>query len=138
MTEARTPQGDDRRPLRRRRGDTAEALVAAHLERRGWVIVARQLRIGRDELDLLAIEPGRRPTLVVVEVRSRADPRFGPQEERLDAAKVGRLYRAAAALRRRGALPDGSGLPALPWRIDLIAVDPPPAPLRHLRGVIPA
>jgi putative endonuclease len=143
----------DRRTLRRRRGDRAEALVARHLAACSWTILATQLRIGRDEIDILALEPGRPPTIVVVEVRGRAVDRFGAQEERLDGGKVRRLYRATAALRAAGRLPDGRRLPAGRWRVDLVAVDlagagrlegeerlvgrPAGAHLRHLRGVIP-
>ncbi|MFI5254292.1 MAG: YraN family protein [Candidatus Limnocylindrales bacterium] len=137
----------DRRTLRRRRGDGAEAHVAAHLRARGWRILAAQLRVGRDEVDLLALEPGAPPTIVVVEVRSRSNARSGPQEERVDGAKVRRLYRAAAALRAAGRLADGTSLPSGRWRVDLVAIDLAaaagsqvgrPVALRHLRGLIPA
>lgn len=138
---------EDRRTLRRRRGDEAEALAARHLTERGWTILATQLRVGRDEVDLLALEPGPPSTIVVVEVRSRSDDRFGTQEEGLDARKLRCLYRAAATLRAAGGLPDGTPLPRRPWRVDLVAVDfvaaadgsDPVAPraLRHLRGLIP-
>jgi Holliday junction resolvase-like predicted endonuclease len=137
----------DRRTVRRLRGDRAETEAAAHLRERGWRILATQLRVGRDEVDLLALEPGSPPTVVVVEVRSRSGTRFGLQEERVDAGKVRRLYRAAAALRAAGRLPDGTALPGRAWRVDLLAIDlaPPsggsdvgrPLGIRHLRGLIP-
>lgn len=137
----------DRRTLRRRRGDEAEALAARHLAERGWTILATQLRVGRDEVDLLALEPGPRPTIVVVEVRSRSDARYGVQEERVDARKLRCLYRAAAALRVAGPLADGTLLPRGPWRVDLVSVDLAAADgsddrratarVRHLRGLIP-
>ena len=127
----------DRRTTRRRSGDAAEARAAERLVQGGWRIVAKQLRVGRDEIDILAIDPGPPPTLVVVEVRSRTVSRFGRPEERVDPAKVRRLYRAAASLRAAGRLPDGTLLPSMAWRVDLLAVDPRPAPIRHLRGLIP-
>ncbi len=130
---------------RRLRGERGEALAAAHLVERGWRIVGRRVRVGRDEIDLLAVEPGTPGTLVVVEVRTRATGRFGTPEESVDGRKVGRLYRAAAALRAARALPDGTPLPALPWRVDLLAVDDAPAigpgaggpSIRHLRALEP-
>lgn len=140
-------QHPGRRTLRRRRGDEAEAVAARHLTARGWTILATQLRVGRDEIDLLAIEPGHPPTIVAVEVRGRSDDRYGAQEERVDARKLRCLYRAAAVLRAVGRLPDGRPFPRAPWRIDLVAVDlathgrssdeSAPPRLRHLRGLIP-
>jgi Holliday junction resolvase-like predicted endonuclease len=136
-----------RRPatIRRRHGDCAEALVARHLLDLGWSVLARQLAVGRDEIDLLCLDPGPPPTIVVVEVRSHATSRFGAPEESVDRRKVLRLFRGAAALRRLGTLPGGQPLPRLPWRIDLLAVDAAPAlargiggpVIRHLRGLRP-
>jgi putative endonuclease len=130
--------GGDRRTPRRRAGDTAEGRVATMLRSHGWVVLARQLRIGRDELDIVALDPGPPATVVVVEVRSRRSPTFGVQEERLDEAKVRRLYRAMGALRASGRLPDGRALPTgFAWRVDLVAVDAASNRLRHLKGLIP-
>ncbi|MDQ3492842.1 MAG: YraN family protein [Chloroflexota bacterium] len=130
--------------LRRRLGDGAECLVAERLAGSGWTVLAAGVRIGRDELDLICVEPGLPPTLVFVEVRSRSSSRFGAPEETLDAAKIARTYRAAFALLRRGCLPDGRPMPRLPWRVDLVAVDARPdggqdplVELRHIRGVAP-
>ena len=147
MDEPIVASGPDRRTRRRRRGDRAEAAAAAHLEARGWSVLARQVRIGRDEIDLVALEPGPPPTIVCVEVRSRSGAAFGRQEDRVDAAKVRRLYRALAALRAAAHLPNGRSLPRGEWRVDLLAVDLAPASraeragevvaIRHLRGIIP-
>ncbi len=145
LTSTARPAGT----LRRRLGDAAERLVARRLRARGWTILAAGVRVGRDELDLVCLEPGVPPTLVFVEVRSRSSVRFGAPEETLDGAKIARTYRAAFALLRGRQLPDGASLPALPWRVDLVTVDArPPAghgarhvaddvPMRHLRGVTP-
>jgi putative endonuclease len=132
-------------PLRRRTGDRAEAAVAGQLAALGWTILAAGVRVGRDELDLVAIEPGIPPTLVFVEVRSRTSERFGAPEETTGADKIARTYRAAFALLRERCLPDGRPLPPLRWRVDLVSVDARPlrrdelsgVALRHLRGVAP-
>jgi Holliday junction resolvase-like predicted endonuclease len=138
MQRSTDSPGADHRTSRRRAGDAAEGRVAVELRRRGWSIIARQVRVGRDELDLVALDPGPPAFMVVVEVRSRRSPRFGTQEERLDEAKVHRLYRAMATLRARGCLPDGLPLPhGLDWRVDLVALDADAGRLRHLRGLIP-
>ncbi|HTK44445.1 MAG TPA: YraN family protein [Patescibacteria group bacterium] len=107
-----------------RAGDDAEARVAAHLETIGWRVLARQLRVGRAEIDLLALDPRPPPALVVVEVRWRARRDFGLAEETVDWRKRAKLHRAAFALREAGQLPDGASLPALPFRFDLVAVEP--------------
>ncbi|HEX5465178.1 MAG TPA: YraN family protein [Candidatus Limnocylindrales bacterium] len=130
---------------RRQHGDRAEALVARGLAAGGWTIVGRNVRVGRDELDLVALDPGPPATLVAVEVRSVSSGRFGPPEARVDGAKVRRCYRAAFALRAAGCLPGGAPLPRLPWRVDLVAVELDPSlgrglggpVVRHLRGLYP-
>jgi putative endonuclease len=126
---------------RRRTGDQAEEAVARHLSALGWTIVARNVRVGRSELDIVAIEPAPRETLVVVEVRSATVTTFGDPVESVRPAKVARLYRAAWDLARAGRLSDGRALPTLPWRVDLVTVvrhgDRGWRLADHLRGVTP-
>jgi putative endonuclease len=123
------------RTAAQRAGDAAEALVAAHLAGLGWRILGRHVRVGRAELDLVAIEPGPAPRLVVVEVRWRARRDFGLPEETVDRTKRDRLHRAGFALRDMGALPDGSGIPDLPLRFDLIVVEPGDRLRHHRHGI---
>jgi putative endonuclease len=142
-----TPSGRERdgRTVRRRRGDDAERLVAQQLTALGWTVLAAGVRVGRDELDLIAVEPGVPPTLVFVEVRSRSSDRFGAPEETIGPRKLARTYRAALTLLRSRRLPDGRPLPPVRWRVDLVAVDARPLRpqdmpgigVRHLRGVAP-
>ena len=62
---------------RLRLGLRAEQLVATRLERSGWRIVARNVRLPSGELDLVALDDG---TLVFVEVKAgRAGATFGPE-----------------------------------------------------------
>jgi putative endonuclease len=129
----------DRTPARRI-GDRAEELVAERLAATGWRILARDLRVGRKEIDLLAVEPGPPRTLVIVEVRWRARRDFGLAEETFDARKRGHLRAALARLLEVGRLPDGTRLPAAVHRIDLVVVEPGIAPgapprVRHHRAV---
>ena len=107
-----------------RTGDDAEARVAAYLRSLGWSILARNVRVGRAELDLVALDPGPPPALVVVEVRWRSRRDYGLPEETIDAGKRARLHRAGFALREVGVLPDGTPLPHLPLRFDLVVVEP--------------
>jgi Holliday junction resolvase-like predicted endonuclease len=123
------------RTAAQRAGDAAESLVAAHLERRGWRVLARQLHVGRAEIDLLAVDPEPPPALVVVEVRWRARRDFGLAEETVDGRKRARLHRAAFALRDAGALPGGMPLPVLPLRFDLVVVEPGGRLRHHRHGI---
>ena len=122
-----------------RAGDAAEDAVARALEKAGWRILGRRVRVGRLELDIVAIDPGPPSELAVVEVRWRRSRAFGLPEETAGRRKIGRMRRAAAGLASRGRLPDGAALPALPLRLDLVAVEPAAAPgrlrLRHHRGI---
>lgn len=105
-------------------GDAAEERVAELLIAAGWSILGRNVHVGRFELDLVAIDPGPPRMLVVVEVRWRADRSFGLPEETVDGRKRLRVRAAAYGLLDRGVLPDGSVLPHLSLRFDLIVVEP--------------
>lgn len=105
-------------------GDAAEQLVADRLIAEGWSIIGRNIHVGRFEIDLMAVDPGPPPTLVAVEVRWRAGREFGLPEETVDARKRSRVRAAAYGLLDRDVLPDGSPLPHLPLRFDLIVVEP--------------
>jgi len=107
-----------------RSGDAAERLVADGLIAAGWTILARNVHVGRYELDLVAVDPGPPRMLVAVEVRWRAGRAFGLPEETVDHRKRSRVRAAAYGLLERGALPDGSPLPRLPLRFDLVVVEP--------------
>ena len=110
-------------------GDAAEALVAERLEAAGWRVLARKVRVGRAELDLVAVDPDG-PSLVVIEVRWRSRRDYGLAEETVDRHKTARLRAAAFALVARGTLPDGQVIPRLPLRLDLVVVEPG-GTLRH-------
>jgi putative endonuclease len=123
-----------------RTGDDGEALVAARLLEAGWAILARNLRLGRDEIDLLGVDPGPPRALVAVEVRRRGRRDFGLAEETLDRRKRLAMRRAVGHLAGLHALPDGTELPALPLRLDLVAIDVGPdgrPAVRHHRAIRP-
>ena len=107
-----------------RSGDAAEQLVADRLTAAGWSILARNVHVGRYELDIVAIDPGPPPSLIAVEVRWRAGRDFGLPEETVDHRKRARIRAAAYGLLERGTLRDGSSLPHLPLRFDLFVVEP--------------
>jgi putative endonuclease len=118
------PPGDPRRTPAQRSGDAAEGLVAARLTSAGWTILARNVHVGRYEIDLVAIDPGPPSALVIVEVRWRVSRDFGLPEETVDHRKRRRVRAAAYGLLDRGELADGAPLPHLPLRFDLVIVEP--------------
>ena len=122
----------DRRTAQRRTGDAAEQVVVDGLVAAGWSILARAVRVGRNELDIVAVDPGPPRTLVIVEVRWRRRRDFGLAEETVDHRKRARLRHAAHDLRDRG------DLPHLGLRFDLVVVEPGRGPglprIRHHRA----
>jgi putative endonuclease len=112
--------------LPNRRGRAGEALALAYLELVGCRVRERNARIAGVEVDAL-VEDGPDTVLVEVKLRSRGD--FGGAAAAVDAAKRGRLLRAASAL-------VGRGHPAV--RIDVVTVDlvAEGAELRHHRSAV--
>jgi putative endonuclease len=75
-------------------GRAAERRVAWHYRLRGYRILARNVRAGGVELDLI-VRRGRR--LVFCEVKLKEGPRFGDPLEAVDELKRERLRRGAQA-----------------------------------------
>ncbi|MGH2463924.1 MAG: YraN family protein [Candidatus Limnocylindrales bacterium] len=123
-----------------RLGDAAEAQVADGLVAAGWSILGRNLRFGRNEVDILGVDPGPPAALVVVEVRWRGSRAYGLGEETFDWRKRAHLRAAVGRLLEMHALPDGTALPRHPVRIDLVIVEPGdhagPPRLRHHRDAL--
>jgi len=114
--------------------------VARQLARDGWTILGRKVRLGRDEIDIVALDPS--AALVIVEVRSRSSAGFGRPEESIDRGKVQRLYAAGWRYQRSARLPDGGPLSDHRLRVDLVTISRQgvTGPWRigvHLRGLLP-
>ena len=84
------------RAARVARGKWAEDLVARWYEQHGYVIVARNWRSKRGELDVVACKNG---VLVVCEVKARASNAFGTPAEAVTLAKQLKVRRATADFR---------------------------------------
>ena len=128
------------RTAAQRAGDAAELEVARSLAVAGWSILARNVHLGRHELDLVAVDPGPPPALVIVEGRWRRRRDFGLPEETFDHSKRGHLRAAIGRLLEDG-LPDGRPAPRLPVRVDLVVVEPGsgtgvPPRIRHHRNAL--
>jgi putative endonuclease len=82
-------------------GDRGEALAAAFLEGQGYVILERQYRFERAEVDLVCFQPAPQyeqgGELVFVEVKTRTGLGYGRPEEAVTEAKKRNLIRVAEA-----------------------------------------
>ena len=78
------------------RGKWAEDLVSRWYQQHGYVIVARNWRCKRGELDVVACKNG---VLVVCEVKARASNAFGTPAEAVTPAKQMKVRRATADFR---------------------------------------
>lgn len=98
-------------------GRAAEDAAARHLERIGYRLLGRNFRARFGELDAVAMDGG---TLAIVEVRYRADDRFGGGAASITTAKRRRIVRAARLL-----LAAEPALARLPARFDVVEVTGP-------------
>ena len=77
---------------RQKRGADGEARVTRWLERQGYQILARNVRVGRLEIDVIAI---RNRLIVFCEVRTRRREAIVAAVETITDVKIARLRRAA-------------------------------------------
>lgn len=80
------------------RGKWAEDVVARWYQQHGYVLVARNWRCKRGELDVVACKNG---VLVVCEVKARANNAFGTPAEAVTPAKQLKVRRATADFRAK-------------------------------------
>ena len=109
-------------------GSQGEQLAVEYLESIGYIIVDRNWRGNRCELDVVALD---RECVVFVEVKTRASSRYGSPLEAITPAKLSNMTRAAFSwltanyLHHEGIRFDAIG-------IELIAPKPR---IVHIRGV---
>lgn len=99
---------------RRALGAAGEACAASHLESQGYRVLARNVRAGGVEIDLIVERAG---LVVFVEVKTRSGRGFGLAHEAVDARKRARLVRGAAAWL------DSQSRPARRVRFDVISCE---------------
>ncbi len=125
------PAGADRDT--RARGRAIEARVAAWISARGHTVLAQNVELAHAELDIVARDDDApEPTIVFVEVRSRADAALGHPNETIDADKRSRLVRGATAWLVKNELWERVAV-----RFDVITVvgpEPTTATIEWLRG----
>ncbi len=93
-------------------GIAGEDIARRALERAGYKILERNVRLRSGELDMVALEG---EELVVVEVRTRSVGRVAPPETTVGPRKLRKLVRTGRWYVQR------SGWEG-PWRIDVVAV----------------
>ena len=99
---------------RRDLGDFGERVARAHLEAKGYRILATNFRVREGEVDIVAQQGA---VVAFVEVKTRRGDAMGSAVEAIDARKARRLLAAAQSFGLdRNDLPPGR-------RIDLIAID---------------
>ncbi len=101
-------------PTTKERGDLAEDLACAFLQKRGLKIITRNYHCRHGEIDVVARE---RDTLCMVEVRSRGKGSSFQPEAGLGPIKLERLTMAANSFRSKYRLSKA------PVRMDLVVVD---------------
>lgn len=77
-------------------GKWGEDEAASFLEDEGYAIIDRDWKIGRRDLDIIAMSPNE-DTLVVVEVKTRTEEEYQKPEEAVDKRKMRNLAIAANA-----------------------------------------
>lgn len=96
-------------------GRLGEDAACLYLEKKGYQILERNVRVPGAEVDILALDGS---CLVIVEVRLRRSTCYGSPEESVTAAKRRRLQRAALfiASQARGRWRFND------WRIDFVGI----------------
>jgi putative endonuclease len=114
-------------------GSRGEAAAARYLRRKRFRLIGRKIRSAGVEIDLVAADG---PTIVFVEVKTRATHHAGHPAEAIDAFKQRRLSRGAAAYVKR------HRLAGHPVRFDVVAVTWPDGRARpaieHYSNAFPA
>lgn len=118
------------RPPTTPKGRDGEEAAARFLEERGLTVLARNVRAGGGEIDLVAADGG---TLVFVEVKWRRDASRGAPAEAVTPAKRRRLLSAARAFLAEN--PAGARRDV---RFDVVAIEGGAGTIDWIRGAFDA
>ena len=113
-------------------GQQGERIAAENLQQLGYVILERNAKLGRYEIDLIAREGD---TIAFVEVKTRRDNSFLPPEVNVHQTKQRHLIHAAHTYRARKHIDDCY------YRFDIVTVVLPenkPPEIRLIRNAFPA
>lgn len=113
-------------------GRWGERVAAAYLERKGWTILAVNVRSPYGELDIIAWDE---KMTVFVEVKARTSGGYGLPEEAITPVKREHMLRAIQAYWQQQAEEP-------PWRVDVIAIQGKPGgkdvQIEHFENAITA
>ena len=112
---------------RRAYGSAGEDAACAYLAQHGWRILDRNVRRGRNEIDIIA---QKRSTVAFVEVKRRSGLNYGRPAEAVDREKQTRIVRAALLYMQEHRLSDAK------IRFDIIEILP--GEIRHIEGAFDA
>jgi putative endonuclease len=98
---------------RKRLGAAGEDLAAAYLKNQGYKILERNYTCPLGEIDLIARQG---QTLVIIEVKTRSNWRFGQPQEAVHASKQAKLRRLAEYYLKQQRREDAS------VRFDVVAI----------------
>lgn len=106
-------------------GRNGEAEAATYLEAQGYTIRHRNWRSGKNELDLVAEKDGE---LVIIEVKTRRNRKYGLPEEAVDGRKIRRIVASTDAYLKKFNLD-------LPVRFDIVTLTGSEVPfcIEHIR-----
>ncbi len=110
---------------RKKLGAAGEDLALKYLQKKHYLLIARNLRLFCGEIDLLMQD---KETLVIVEVKTKSNLNYGLPQEEVDFHKQKKLLQLASALMQK--MPDKN------IRIDVIAVDESQNSLDHIINAV--
>ncbi len=119
---------------KQKKGFAGESIASSHLEEKGYVILEKNYRFLKAEVDLIAFLPAsdysRGGDLVFVEVKWRRDSAFAAPEAAVNRKKRRLLIQAAEAFLHERKL-EGT-----PCRFDVVSIvgEPPGLEIEHLES----
>ena len=106
-------------------GKIGENLALEYLSKKGYRLLARNLRLFCGEIDILMQE---KDSLIIVEVKTKTTSHFATPQEQVHYKKQQKLRQLARALE--------SKFPKRPIRIDVVAVDEEAGKIDHIISAV--
>lgn len=106
-------------------GSYGEKLALDYLKKKGYKLIGQNIRLFCGEIDLLMQD---KKTLVMVEVKTKSDLRFGLPQEMVDFRKQRKLLQLAKALMQK--------YPEKNIRIDVVAIDESSGIIDHIISAV--
>lgn len=110
---------------RKKLGFAGEDLALEFLQKKGFFLIGRNISLKFGEIDLLMKD---KDTLVVVEVKTKSNAKFGLPQEEVDFHKKHKLILLARAVAQK--------FPEAKIRIDVVAIDESANSLDHVINAV--